>query len=408
MRAPRRRRFALLNVARRVMDGLRLKNRKGEWVKYAVTSCYWRRQAGTNGGCRITDMGAVWTGIQHCASVWHCPVCAAIVAIRRAEEVADAIERAKAMGYKPVLITYTARHHKRTRLAEQLEAMTKAYEALWRGEPAKRIKEKFDILGTIRALECTWAELNGHHPHMHALLFVPVDLDCTPKASESAPDGFYEKIRDRWLRMAKKQDLTMNGHGFDLTDSGVAVAQYVTKISKWTEADELTRWTMKGGKRNGRGDLEQPVRAVDQHCSPWQLLEYAGLGDAKAAAAFREYATVFYGRRQLVWSDGLRDKLGMTKEQTDEELVVEESQEATALADVRFTDDQGWLVVRGNDAHAEFLEVLEDHIPALLGGGDEALVAIERDVWDLFGVEVEVTRPPDVQHGQSGDELGTS
>jgi hypothetical protein len=288
------------------------------------------------------DGVAVYRSLQICGSVWHCPICAARVANERVNEIKAAVALAAEKGYKAVLVTLTARHDWKTILKDQLTAMTEAYRSLWRGEPAKRIKEHFDIFGMIRTLECTHGKLYGWHPHIHILMFVPFDCDMVLFAST---------LRFRWEMMAAKHGLTMNGHGFDVQDNTEQIAAYIAKWGhdpSWTEADELARWHTKIGR--GRGSNE--------HFTPWQLLDFADNGDTEAGELWREYALTFYRRKQLHWSVGLRKKLGMDKELTDEEAAQKEIEDAITDYEIKLNTEQ-WNWIKGNDMRVELLELVE-------------------------------------------------
>jgi hypothetical protein len=285
---------------------------------------------------------AGYRGLQCCGSVWHCPVCASRVSNERCGELLEAVRRAQEKGWRVLLVTYTAKHGKKTLLKDQLSAMTKAYQAVWRGEPIKRIKERFGVLGVIRTLECTHGKKNGWHPHIHSLIFIKEDANIA---------AFGEKLKSRWERMAEKQGLTMNEHGFDLRDSTKEVAEYIAKWGhdpKWREADELARWHTKRGK---------PVRGIDGHYTPWQLLDFADHGDRQAGELFREYALTYHGRRQLHWSNGLREALGMGKELTDEEVAQKHMEDSHIVYQIYLTERQ-WSWIKGNDLRVELLELV--------------------------------------------------
>ena len=75
-------------------------------------------------------------------------------------------------------------------------------------------------------------------------------------------------------------------------------------VGKWGAAEELA---LSGKKSAPRG------------AQPFQLLaDYADQNDARAGALFAEFAGVFKGRRQLVWSPGLK-KLAGIDEVSDEQ-----------------------------------------------------------------------------------------
>jgi hypothetical protein len=381
----RQHRYSLQLTAQKVMARMRRFNREGKQAPYRVTACMWRSQKGTS-GCSVvkTTRGATYSGLQICASVWHCPVCAARITNERRKEIADAIAAAARLGYKPVLVTLTARHNAHTRLAPQLAAMTKAHEALWRGEPAKRFKARYGVPGFIRNIEVTHSIQAGWHPHIHMIVFVPAQLPIADFAND---------MRARWERVAARQGLTMNRHGFDATDADSRIADYLAKYGAdltpqkaqevrqrlvqkqregWNEADELTRWHTKKGKVQ---------RSVEQHLTPWQLLEFAQAGDADAARLFRRYAATFHGRRQLHWSDGLRELLGLEQEKSDEEAAQEEL-DGDRLLEVHLTAMQ-WQAVRGNDFRAELLALVER------ATSDE----IRATCFELFGWVPQIVEP---------------
>lgn len=364
----RRKRYVLQHEAQRLMSSQVRINRKKEEVKYRVCHCMWSQRANASAGARLTTKGASYTGLQICASTWHCPVCAARITNEWRKRLQDAIGAAGQLGYQPVLVTYTARHHAHTILADQLEAMSKAYEAVWRGAPSDRLKARFDIFGMIRSLEVTHSKQNGWHPHIHAIIFLPIEADIS---------AFSEALGARWAACAARHGLSMNGHGFHCTDEASRLAEYVAKFGMelddegrerladaklqktevWTEADELARWHTKKG-RSGVQCMGKPVRGLEDHLTPFQLLEASREGDAEAGALFIEYALAYHGRQQCTPTTHLWEKLGLNEMLTDEEAASKQEDEAKLILDV-FLSPNDWKTVRSSDTRAEFLEVLE-------------------------------------------------
>jgi hypothetical protein len=351
----RRGRFRLQARARWLLRGERRKDKKGKDAPYRIDNCLLALGGLADGYAVITklklltgpeiDVRAVYRLLQICGSVWHCPVCAARIANERRQEIHQAVKLAEQLGYRVVLVTYTARHDRSTNLVAQLTAMAKAHEAVWHGAASKRLRERSGWLGMIRTLECTHSKRNGWHPHIHAIIFIKATTDV---------QWFEQTLRARWELCAAKYDLSMNEHGFDLLDSSSWVADYVAKWEhepKWREADELARWHTKKGR---------PVREQDEHYSPWQLLDFADNGDAQAGKLWREYALTYYGRQQLHWSRGLRAALGMGQEITDEEAAEKDMEETVKMLDVYLSDEQ-WQWVKGNDLRTELLEAVEQH-----------------------------------------------
>lgn len=118
--------------------------------------------------------------------------------------------------------------------------------------------------------------------------------------------------RTAWERALRKEGLECNDHGFDVRGAAAA-GDYV---AKWGAAEELAL----------SGEKLASATSRDKGRTPWQLLAIAaGLVDdavfssSQARARWLEYAQVFKGRRQLVWSRGLKSKAGIA-DRTDEEI----------------------------------------------------------------------------------------
>lgn len=359
----RRRRYRLQDRARLLLRDERRIDRNGQFAPYRVTNCLrapsWQTtgasiartrrpssadggQAGANGCGRVV---ATYRGMQVCGSIWHCPVCAARIANERRRELRTATLLAERKGYKAVLVTLTARHDASTRLSTQVAKMTAAHRRLWKGAPARRLRERYGVLGMVRDLETTHSQVAGWHTHIHTIIYLREGANV---------EAFGQELRVLWERAAAAEGLTMNEHGFHIMDSSARVAEYVAKWGReprWREADELARWHTKKGRE---------TRRCDGHYSPWQLLEFADAGDVRAGELWKEYALVFYKRKQLHWSEGLREALGMGKELSDQEAAEREMEEATEDYVLSFTEEQ-WGYIKGNDLRVEMLELVEQY-----------------------------------------------
>lgn len=278
----------------------------------------------------------VFGGLQHCGSVWQCPVCAAKISERRRRELSEGLAcwREKHVGAVS-LVTYTVRHRLADDLRVTLDGLLGARRRCLNGAPLQRFNARYGVVGRIRALEVTYGE-HGWHPHIHELVF-----------TDGVPDevAMLAQLRERWSRAvvsAKLRDV--NDHGVDLRLGDLSAADYVAKFGRdrtWHVENEVTKAASKRG-RFGR-------------LSPTGLLDAAMWGDGVAGALWREYAEVFQGRKQLAWSSGLRELLGLGEERTDEEIVQQQREDAV-LMDELARDE--WACVLGQDARAELLRVL--------------------------------------------------
>lgn len=272
-------------------------------------------------------------GLRVCASVWSCPVCSAKISERRRVELSAGTE---AWGGQLVLCTFTLQHTIADELPQLLGDLLTATHKLRTGGFWTRFQVAFGVAGSVRSLENTSGP-NGHHPHVHALFFVAGDCDV---------EAFGRQLRARWREVvAGVGRYASPKWGLDVRYTQADIAAYVAKagkLSEWTVAHEMTKHPSKRG-RNG-------------HYSMLELLElFVVAGDAEAGRRWREFAECFKGKKQLVWSRGLRARLGLVAaEKSDEELATEESEEAVLLAEYSLYQ---WRVILANDAVAELLDL---------------------------------------------------
>ena len=286
--------------------------------------------------------GAHYGGLCVCGSIWQCPMCAAKVSERRRVELSEAVKRwmvgddqAQRPGGHVLLVTFTLRHKAGQSYKMLVDTLNEAYKQVQQGAGWKGIKQRHGIVGTVRAFEPTHGR-NGWHPHLHVLFFVAPGIDL---------GKFTFDIKARWLRVVERLggDATWE-HGVDVQSASSEIADYVAKFGrepKWTVAHEVAKAPSKRGRVGGRTPIEL-------------LYDYAFKQDKKAGELWRLYAMTMSGRRQLTWSRGLRELLGMRDEQTDEEVATEREEQATLFATLTL---QQWRVVLANDCRAEILNI---------------------------------------------------
>ncbi len=281
-------------------------------------------------------------GLQTCGSVWMCAVCGSKISERRREELAQGIEAGKAQGWWVPMNTYTLPHHSRQSLREVREGLQRSRERMCRQRSYRRLVDRLGIVGKVYALELTHG-VNGWHPHIHEVMFCrgrmfPLELEW--------------ELRDLWLpALAAEGFPGGNQHAISSSETDGNVGEYLSKLdgtAQWTVAHELTKQTVK----NGRGE---------HHRNPTALLSDWLQGDEAAGQLWGEYADEFKGRVQLQWSNGLRGRLGLAVEKSDEDLAAERREDAST---VYVIDQVGWRNVLANDARYE--------VVVLAGQGDAA------------------------------------
>ena len=239
---------------------------------------------------RKGDTGkAGFDGLKTCASVWCCPCCSPRISARRKDELDVLLSGARASGLAVVMLTLTARHDRQMKLAPFLDALKGAKRRFRQRREWRGLKPVF--VGSVTATEVTHGR-NGWHPHFHEIAV----LDCPPAAALSLIEG----LRAAWLACLHGVGLSGNDAAFQV-QSAQAAGAYVAKFGA---AEELALQGEKRGRNGSRG--------------VWQLLDDARDGCARSAAIWREYALAFRGRRQLVWSPGLKARFGVGETSDDE------------------------------------------------------------------------------------------
>ena len=268
-----------------------------------------------------------------CGSVWICPICAARITERRREEVSKGIDTFQDLGGSVFMAAFTLQHEREERLQDLKQDLTKAYRQFNAGH-YQEIKKEFGIVGSIGALEVTWSNNAGWHPHKHCLYFSEKELN---QKDISELQEIYSK---RYCSILKSLDR----FGSDQAAVRLSLGDpQETKdyIFKWGLSEELTKAPVKSARGNGY--------------SPFELASWAAqTGELQPVLLFREYFDAFKGSHQLQYSRGLRDLLDLGIDQSDKDLAEENTAEAVLMAQI---DRETWKVICTKRVRGELLEV---------------------------------------------------
>ncbi len=307
-----------------------------------------------------------YSGIETCGNVWACPVCSPKIQARRGQEIGQVVEKAYAEGYKVSLITFTHPHYKGQRLAKLIDMQNRALRLFRQGRFFQDWKEDYGYFGTITAAEVTCGR-NGWHWHHHALFI-------------TKSDGWDDSIfKLRWINCLKKVgfDITDNNwadvyvHGLDIMRNCHS-KDYLTKMG-------LKGWGVENEVRGGSGKDSMGGK------SPFELLRVEDWD------SWQEYVRATRGRKQLVWSKGLK-AWAFVEELTDEEIASKEEQEQVKKIAV-VPEVVWWQLVR-RGLRLELLESLEN-------GGREGL-----QEWCVQkGIDLHFPSPPPPKWADFGGEV---
>lgn len=293
---------------------------------------------------------ATFGGLLTCNSVWHCARCAPKISEGRRVELQQAVTH-WTTDNQVVMLTYTLSHSILSPLEKTLAMLKDSKSAMQSGRWWKDLTSKYGIVGSITATEITLG-VNGWHPHLHQLVFFQHQ-----RLQGGTLVDLSQALKTRWAGVVARHGGTVSQSiGLDVAVSDNRVARYIAKFGHeptkphWGEAAELTKANLK--------------KASETSTTPQGLLWAFLSGERLAGRLWREYALAFKGKRQLVWSAGLADLLGMKEIKSDIELAKEKNDGLQVFALLTFRQ---WREVLAWDDHGRF----RTELLALARAGDE-------------------------------------
>lgn len=265
---------------------------------------------------------AHYGNLMRCDSVWVCPCCSARILSQRGKEVEQGVNEWITAGGSVFMLTLTHSHKRDESLAIKMSLLKKALSRFFGDRAMKSVFSQFGKVGQIKALETTYSDANGWHPHHHILMFsklspavflnetVAVTFDkngyvqyvddkreekliARGRIDDIKHVTFEYFIKNYWVKICKAVGLGTPSieRGATIQDAG-AVKTYLTKFKT---AQELTNAQAKRAKNGSRNQ--------------WEILADAQNGCEKSGKLWQVYAGAFKGERQLFWSRGLKDLL---------------------------------------------------------------------------------------------------
>jgi hypothetical protein len=321
LREVRTQRYALQSVARKALPNER------------VSKCLRRVQNGqVEVWKHLNTNKSFYNGLLVCGSVWNCPLCSAKISERRKLELKTAFDMHTAEGGKIALLTLTFRHKKTDVLKDTIKNFTSATSKFRTGKRYQKIRDRMNVVGSIRVFEITYGK-NGFHPHIHIAIFYFNDVNL---------DEIKFQMTDLWEKACAKYGLSiLSGVGLDLQD-GEKANEYLSKHGSWSLEQEMSKSHVKTGKQ---GSL-----------TPFDFLRfYLDSEDPLYLHLFKEYATALKGKTQCYWSRGLKSRF-LIDEKSDEETAKESLEEADLLGIIPY---EIWKIILKRDLRSNFLDWVE-------------------------------------------------
>lgn len=344
---------------------------KEDWPR--VVRCGWSM------GALVTLLGqegrTAWTGIEHCNSIWCCPLCSARIREGRRSEIQEGFETSKKLGWKAYFVTFTVPHSLSTALSSSLGGLKEAYKKMRRYSSLKAFFSKVE--GVITSTEIQVGSA-GFHPHRHCIFFT------TSEISEED----VRSIKTAWAKAVVKEGLAKPSEAVgvvvkEATTAGIS--KYLAKVQENKVSLEMTRSDLKSGRFNSESEW---------HCAPFDLLDLSvslpiSLGQRQRL--WVEFFKATKGVSAIRWSRGLKRKLSIGEVSDDDlgcldPLYVEAQLTFIRKEYQRLFKEQPELLAQAQQLFAkqQYLEVLKLGIGKLvLDNNLDDLSAEEEPDWGL-------------------------
>ncbi len=389
----RRSAYALKNTSAKLLPAERVCN----CLNHRVTA-----DRGVDVRLNKTNGKAGYGNLMRCDSVWVCPLCSARILAKRSSEVEKGVDTWTQAGGSVFMLTLTHSHKRTDNLALKMKLLQKALSRFFGDRAMKEIFNQFGKVGQIKALETTYSDANGWHPHHHILMFSKMSPDeflnnavsvtydkngyvqyvslereqkliAKGRIDDIKTVTFEQFIKSYWVKICLAVGLGAPSieHGATMQNAS-SVKTYLTKFKT---AQELTNAQAKRAKGASRNQWEI---LADAHKKQFYIDALASENadivlDEKTRYEYRQgikkaihsenlwqiYADAFKGQRQLFWSRGLKELLLI------DEIADDEIQELEGVADDEIITVielavEDWGYIRKRNWQAHLLDIVEN------------------------------------------------
>ena len=219
-----------------------------------------------------------FSGLQHCAGYWVCPICVYKIEEQRVNDIYDTLMEYRSNGFNINMVTLTIPHYKSESLKSNMDLLIKMFDSVRKHRDLRKYTVQF-----LRSLEIKYGK-NGFHPHLHIVF--PI---------EDHSEDYFKIFNNLWLEQLKKNDKKVVPeyayHKVKWDDKLDTLKDY---LCKWDIGDEVVKGMRKKGHLN--------------NFTPFEILELIANGEMfpnslsttrTPTSVFKEYATDIFHKRQL-------------------------------------------------------------------------------------------------------------
>lgn len=306
-----------------------------------------------------------------------CPNCARRIRIAKSVEVEHLIgqllnTRRELCGVRSrremVMLTLTARHHRRESLQRVLDRVNGGVHRLMSGRRGDRWR-KLGLEIVCRSVEVTYGA-NGWHPHVHMIVaLTPLPLGDAMSAQAQRWD-LLATMQDAWLQMVDGEPgIAFQYEPIQRGATG-EIARYVAGVAQLARgaAMEAVRHDLKHGRSESVGAFQ--LAGLLARARRGETVDIGGkIATAdRITALWNEWEAAMRGVHQVALGRGFKE-LRLTSEQTAERVA--------SLAATGARDD-AWEAVREISRYELHLMRLYGVAPVLAAAAGEGLLGMDR------------------------------
>jgi len=177
---------------------------------------------------RRDKTGAAFTGLAKCDNPFYCPVCAPVQLIDKSNEIKSIVSNflEENENHTTLMVTQTFSHSIDDKLKPLIQLLTKVNGSLKAGRFRKDLEANFGFFSAIRAIESTYSDVHGWHPHLHEIWFFKKKLTVSDVLN--LKDVLFKK----YVTLLEKKGYSASAErGIDIsftTTEGTEVIKYST------------------------------------------------------------------------------------------------------------------------------------------------------------------------------------
>lgn len=307
---------------------------------------------------KLSSGAPAYGGLESCSSVWSCPVCSSKIAAYRQTQLSQLMEKANSDGKFVSMMTLTQRHNNGQKLDFLWESLSDAWKYTVSCKKYRVFKEQIGLVGYVRAVEVTHGA-NGWHVHTHILFITDKPIDSLifyqrGQGMRKTPYPLEEfKLKDlfiqRWGERLAKRGIGFDSRiGIDLQQAKKGtekiLSAYIGKVFGNISAEMTLGNFKKARKKDNR--------------TPFQILAdirtYGDMQDVNIWHIWEKFST---GKRQLIWSRGLKDYADIEDLLTDEEVLSQDTVRETLF----FINRNDWKFLIESAIGAKLLDIIQHY-----------------------------------------------